>query len=264
MYTHNLDPVLIDFGIIIIRWYSLAYVFGIISGWWLGKKIINHILENNYFNFKLNDFDDLISYLIISIIIGGRIGYVIFYNFEYYIFNPLEIIKVWEGGMSFHGALVGIIAGTYLFSKKKKVSTFFMLDIIACVAPIGIFLGRIANFINGELVGKVTNVPWSVIFPLFDMLPRHPSQLYEAILEGIVLFLILNILIFRKKYKLGNSSCLFLIIYGFFRIIAEIFREPDTQIGYVLGLFSMGTILSFLMILSGVIILFILKKRNEI
>ena len=263
MYTHNLEPVLLDFGIIVIRWYSLAYIFGIVFGWWFGKKIISHILKNTNLNFKLNDFDDLISYLIISIIAGGRIGYVIFYNFEYYISNPLEIIKVWEGGMSFHGALIGIIIGTYLFSKKKGVPTFFMLDIIACVAPIGIFFGRIANFINAELIGKVTNVSWSVIFPLVDTLPRHPSQLYEAMLEGIILFLILNILIFKKKYKIGSSSCLFLIFYGIFRVISEIFREPDTQVGYLLDLFSMGTILSFFMIVSGFVILRILKK-NEI
>ena len=263
MYTHSLNPILIDFGFIAIRWYSLAYVFGIIIGWWFGKKIISHILKNTNLNFKLNDFDDLISYLIISIIAGGRIGYVIFYNFEYYISNPLEIIKVWEGGMSFHGALIGIIIGTYLFSKKKEVPTFFMLDIIACVAPIGIFLGRIANFVNSELIGKVTNVSWSVIFPLVDTLSRHPSQLYEALLEGIILFLILNILIFKKKYKIGSSSCLFLIFYGIFRVISEIFREPDTQVGYLLDLFSMGTILSFFMIVSGFVILRILKK-NEI
>jgi len=263
MYTHNLEPVLLDFGIIVIRWYSLAYIFGIVFGWWFGKKIISHILKNTNLNFKLNDFDDLISYLIISIIAGGRIGYVIFYNFEYYISNPLEIIKVWEGGMSFHGALIGIIIGTYLFSKKKGVPTFFMLDIIACVAPIGIFFGRIANFINAELIGKVTNVSWSVIFPLVDTLPRHPSQLYEAMLEGIILFLILNILIFKKNYKIGTSSCLFLIFYGIFRVISEIFREPDTQVGYLLDLFSMGTILSFFMIVSGFVILRILKK-NEI
>ena len=144
---------------------------------------------------------------------------------------------------------------------QKNVSTFFILDIIACVAPIGI-LGRAANFINGELIGKVTNVSWSVIFPLVDMLPRHPSQLYEAILEGIILFLILNILIFKRKYKMG-SSCLFLIYYGVFRIISEIFREPDTQIGYLFDLFSMGTMLSIVMILSGFVILRILKK-NEI
>ena len=144
--------------------------------------------------------------------------------------------------------------------KKKNVSTFFILDIIACVAPIGIFLGRVANFINGELIGKVTNVSWSVIFPLVDMLPRHPSQLYEAILEGIILFLILNILIFKRKYKIGVSSCLFLIYYGIFRVISEIFREPDTQIGYLFDLFSMGTMLSIVMILSGFVILGIFKK----
>ena len=263
MYTHNLDPVLLDFGIIVIRWYSLAYIFGIVIGWWVGKKLIRHILKNTNLKFKLEDFDDIISYLIISIILGGRIGYVIFYNFEYYMSNPLDIFKVWEGGMSFHGALVGIIIGTYLFSKKKEIATFFMLDIIACVAPIGIFLGRIANFINSELIGKVTNVSWSVIFPLVDALPRHPSQLYEAILEGIILFLILNIQIFKKKYKIGTSSYLFLIYYGFFRIISEIFREPDMQIGYLFDLFSMGTVLSFFMILSGLAILGILKK-NEI
>ena len=260
MYTHNLDPILIDFGILIVRWYSLAYIFGIIIGWWYGKKIITHILRNTGLKFKLKNFDDLITYLVISIIIGGRIGYIIFYNLNYYISNPSEILKIWEGGMSFHGALLGIIIGTYLFSQKKGVSTFFMLDIIACVAPIGIFLGRIANFINGELVGKATNVSWSVIFPLIDMLPRHPSQLYEAILEGIILFLILNILIFKKKYKIGLSSCLFLIYYGIFRIVSEVFREPDAQIGYLFGLFSMGSILSFFMILSGFAILGIFKK----
>ncbi len=261
MYTHNLDPVLIDFGLIVIRWYSLAYIFGIIIGWWFGKRIISHILKNTNLKFKLNDFDDLISYLIISMIVGGRIGYVIFYNLKYYISNPLEIIKVWEGGMSFHGALIGIIIGTYIFSKKKEISTFFILDIIACVAPIGIFLGRIANFVNSELVGTVTNVSWGIIFPMVDKLPRHPSQLYEAILEGVILFLILNILIFKRKYKIGTSSYLFLIYYGVFRIISEIFREPDLQIGYVFDLFSMGTILSFLMILSGFVILGVLKKK---
>ena len=153
----------------------------------------------------------ILDYLIIAIIIGGRLGYVVFYNLEYYLSNPLEIIKVWEGGMSFHGALIGVIVATYLFSERKKISTFFMLDILACVSPIGIFLGRVANFINGELIGKVTDVPWGVIFPIVDLLPRHPSQLYEAILEGLILFLILNLYIFKKKYLIGTSSCLFLI-----------------------------------------------------
>ena len=263
MYTHNLDPVLVDFGLIAIRWYSLAYIFGIIIGWWLGKKIIVHILQQINLNFNIKEFDDLITYLIISIIIGGRLGYIIFYNLDFYIENPLDILKVWEGGMSFHGALLGIIVGTYLFSKKKSVPTFFLLDIIACVSPIGIFLGRIANFINGELIGKVTEVSWGVIFPAIDSFPRHPSQLYEALFEGVMLFLILNIIIFRNRYKMGTCSYLFLIYYGIFRIISEFFRQPDPQIGYLFNLFSMGTLLSFLMIIAGLVIFNVLRKKNE-
>ena len=264
MYTHNLDPVLLNFGFIEIRWYSLAYIFGILIGWWLGKKIINHIHKYNEIKFNLKDFDELITYIIISIILGGRFGYIIFYNLEYYISNPLDIIKVWEGGMSFHGALIGIILGTYLFSAKKNVKIFFLLDIIACVSPIGIFLGRLANFINAELVGKVTTMSWGVIFPNFGILPRHPSQIYEAFLEGAVLFLILNIIIFKKEYRLGKCSYLFLILYGIFRIISEFFREPDSQVGYIFNLFSMGSVLSFLMVIIGFIMFNIFRKKNEI
>ena len=261
MYTHNLDPVLIDFGFVAIRWYSLAYIFGIIFGWWLGKKIIIQISKKNNLKLEENEFDDLITYLILSIIIGGRIGYIVFYNLGYFISNPLEIIKIWEGGMSFHGALIGVVFGTYLFTSKRGLPTFFYLDVIACVSPIGIFLGRIANFINGELIGKATSVPWSVVFPSIDMLQRHPSQLYEAILEGIVLFIILNLSIFKRKYKMGECSYLFLIFYGIFRIISEIFREPDSQIGYVFDLVSMGTILSFCMITIGIVISHVIKKK---
>ena len=263
MYYHNLNPVLIDLGFIAVRWYSLAYIFGIIIGWWLGKKILNHILKNTNHRFDVKDFDDLITYIIISLILGGRLGYVIFYNLEYYVSNLFDIIKIWEGGMSFHGALIGVILGTYLFSKKKNIPAFILLDVIACASPIGIFLGRIANFINGELIGKATTVSWSVIFQSIDMVPRHPSQLYEAFLEGLVLFLILNLVIFNKKYIMGTSSCLFLIFYGIFRIIAESFREPDIQIGYLFDLFSMGTILSFLMILAGLVVKKILMEKNE-
>ena len=212
------------------------------------KKIINHILKRSELKFKIKDFDDLITYIVISIIIGGRLGYVIFYNPGYYISHPVEILKVWEGGMSFHGALIGIIVGTYFFSSKKKIQLFFMLDIIACVSPIGIFLGRIANFINGELVGKVTSVPWSVVFPTFDTLSRHPSQIYEAILEGIILFFILNKIIFNKIYNMGTCSCMFDFLWNF-GIISEYFREPDVQLGYIFNLFSMGSILSLFMIL---------------
>ena len=263
MYTHNLDPVLFDFGFVVLRWYSLAYILGIIFGWWLGKKIARKLLSSVSFKFDLEKFDDLITYLIISIIVGGRLGYIFFYNLGYYFENPLNVVKIWEGGMSFHGALIGIIFGTYIFSIKNNIPQLFLLDVIACVSPIGIFFGRIANFINGELVGKITEVPWSVIFPSVDMLSRHPSQIYEALLEGLALFIILNTIILKREYKIGTCSYLFLILYGVFRTIAEHFREPDTQIGYIIANLSMGTILSGLMIIVGFIIFIILKKKNE-
>ena len=193
-------------------------------------------------------------------LIGGRIGYVLFYNFGYYLSNPFDILKIWEGGMSFHGALLGIILGTLWFSIKKNISTFFLLDIVAFVAPIGIFLGRIANFINGELVGKTTDVFWGVVFPSIDNNVRHPSQLYEAFLEGLVLFIIMNLILFRNNYKTGTCSYAFLILYGIFRIFSEMYREPDFQVGYLFNLLSMGTILSTLMIFAGIIIF--LKKDD--
>ena len=260
MFTHNLDPILFDFGFIAIRWYSLAYIFGIIIGWWYGKKIISKKNQELNQNVNLGDFDDLVTYIIIAIILGGRLGYVVFYNFEYFILNPIEILKVWKGGMSFHGALIGIILATIIFSAKRKIKTLFFLDIIACVSPIGIFFGRIANFINGELVGKVTNVYWGVIFPKIDNLTRHPSQLYEAFLEGILLFLVMNFLYSKKNYKIGSCSSSFLIFYGVFRISAEFFREPDIEVGYLIGSISMGMLLSVLMIFAGSIIYF---KRND-
>ena len=249
------------FGVLVIRWYSLAYIFGILIGWWLGKIIILKKFNNLIFNFDIKEFDNLITYIIVFMLLGGRIGYVLFYNLGYYLSNPLDILKIWEGGMSFHGALAGIILGTYWFSIKKNIPTFFLLDIISFVAPIGIFFGRIANFINGELVGKTTDVAWGVIFPNIDSNIRHPSQLYEAFLEGIVLFIIMNLILFRKNYKTGTCSYFFLILYGIFRIFSEFYREPDLQIGYFFNLISMGMILSVLMILAGAIIFF---KKDDI
>jgi len=263
MFTHNFDPVLFDIGFISIRWYSLSYIFGILFGWWYGKTIISKNFLSSH-SVISKGLDDLITYLIVAILIGGRAGYVIFYNFDYFLINPLEIFKIWNGGMSFHGALIGVVVSTYLFSLKRNLDPLIFLDIIACVSPIGIFLGRLANFINGELVGKITTVPWSVIFPSKDLYPRHPSQIYEALLEGLLIFIILNIIINKKNYKTGICSYLFLIIYGIFRIISEIFREPDIQIGYFFNFISMGMILSFMMILTGLIIFIILKKKNEI
>ena len=254
MFINNFDPVAFSFFTLEIRWYSLSYIFGIIFGWLYCKKFL---IKDNEIS-KL--FDDLISYLIIGIIVGGRIGYIIFYNFEYYSINLLETVMIWKGGMSFHGALIGIIISTYIFSKKHKIDEYIFLDLISLSAPIGIFFGRIANFINGELVGKATNTSWGVIFPTVDNIPRHPSQLYEAFLEGIILFFLMILIFFKTKYKIGTCSYIFLIFYGIFRIISEFFREPDIQIGYIFGSVSMGMLLSVFMILAGIILYL---KKNE-
>ena len=258
MIIHNFDPILVDFGIVQIRWYSLAYIIGILIGWWYGRIIVKKQASDTNWNNYLRGFDDLIGYLIIGIIVGGRLGYVLFYNLAFYFENPFEILKLWEGGMSFHGGLLGVILTTYIFSIIKNLNYKIFFDTISCVAPIGIFLGRIANFINSELYGSPTEKAWGIIFTKIDNLPRHPSQIYEAILEGIILFIILNFLILRKKFNHGIISFLFLILYGVFRILSEQFREPDDHIGYIYQDFSMGSLLSFGMIIFG--ILFLLKN----
>ena len=256
MFTNNFDPVAFEIFSLSIRWYSLAYIFGIIFGWLYCRKIL-------IYNNSIQElFENYITYLIIGIIIGGRLGYVVFYNFSYFINNPIEILMIWNGGMSFHGGLIGIIASTYFFSKKNNNNMFEFLDLVAVAAPIGIFLGRISNFINGELVGKVTNSNWGVLFPSYDDKLRHPSQLYEAFFEGIILFILMNLIHFNKKNKIGTCSVMFMILYGCFRIISEFFREPDIQVGYLFGYLSMGTLLSLFMILAGGIIY--LSKKNEI
>ncbi len=254
MIVHNFSPVFIDFGILQIRWYSLAYVFGILIGWWYGKIILRKKVENEIHS---KHFDDLIGYLIIGIIIGGRIGYVLFYNPSFYSENLIEIFKIWNGGMSFHGGLIGTIVAIYLFSNVKRLNYKIYFDTVSAVAPIGIFFGRLANFINSELYGTPTEKPWGIIFPKVDNLTRHPSQIYEALLEGILLFVIVNIISFKKKFVPGMVSGVFLILYGIFRIISEYFREPDEHIGYILNSLSMGSLLSAGMIIFG--LYFILK-----
>jgi len=267
MIVHNFNAVLLDLGLFQIRWYSLAYILGIIFGWIYARKIISSSFSSNY-DFKSitkNQFDDLIIYIVFGIILGGRIGYVLFYNFEYFIQNFFEIFKVWNGGMSFHGGLLGVIIAILLFSKKEKENFFKFSDIVCCVAPIGIFLVRIANFINGELYGKITNVPWGVIFPLAGKDARHPSQIYEAFLEGLVLFIILNYIFSKKKLLFipGYISSLFLIMYSVFRIFSESFREPDLHIGYFFNYLSMGTLLSVVTLLFGLILFFFIKKNEQ-
>jgi len=267
MIVHNFDPVLIDLGLFQIRWYSIAYILGIIIGWIYATKIIKLTTINKY-NFeqiKTSQFDDLVIYLIIGIILGGRLGYVIFYNFEYYSQNLFEIFKLWRGGMSFHGGLLGAIASIIFFSRKTKTNFFKFADIVSCVAPIGLFLGRIANFINGELYGKITTLPWAVIFPNGGSVARHPSQIYEAILEGIILFILINYLALKKQFlfKTGYISGSFLISYSILRILSENFREPDIHLGLFFNYFSMGSMLSYITFLVGCFIIFLIRKNEQ-
>ena len=257
MFINNFDPVAFQILSFEIRWYSLAYIAGIIIGWLLCKKIF---IKNSNVNEK---FDDYVTFLIIGIIIGGRLGYVIFYNFNFYINNLLDILKIWEGGMSFHGGLIGIIIASILFARKNGQDYFLYLDQVSLVAPIGIFFGRLSNFINSELYGIPTEVPWAVTFIQIDNLSRHPSQLYEAISEGIILFLIL--LYFRNKNflnKPGLISGLFLIFYSIFRFFVEFLRVPDQQLGYLILKLTMGQIISIIFILIGTVLV-IFKNENK-
>ena len=266
MIVHNFDPVFVDLGVFQVRWYSISYIFGILLGWIYAIKIIKKIAsKHNFIPFKPAVFDDLIVYLILGIILGGRLGYVIFYNFEYYSKNLFEILKLWEGGMSFHGGLLGVIIVTIIFSKIKRINFFYFADIICCVAPIGLFLGRIANFINGELFGKISILPWAVIFPNEGNISRHPSQIYEAILEGIILFILINFFALNKQLllKTGYVSGLFLIFYSIARIIGENFREPDVHLGYFFNHFSMGVILSSITFIAGCFIIFFVKNNEQ-
>jgi phosphatidylglycerol:prolipoprotein diacylglycerol transferase len=257
MFINNFDPVAFQIMSLEIRWYSLAYILGIVIGWILCKK---KFIKNSDISEK---FDDYITYLIIGIILGGRIGYIIFYNFSYYLDNIFDIFKIWQGGMSFHGGLLGVIASSYIFAKKNNQNPFFYLDQVSLVAPVGIFFGRLANFINSELYGTVSSAPWSVIFIKVDNLSRHPSQLYEAILEGVILFLIL-IYFINKDYlkKPGLISGLFLIFYSLFRFFVEFFRVPDDQIGYLFLDLTIGQIISLVFASIG-ITLFYLKNENK-
>jgi len=254
MFINNFDPVAFEILSLEIRWYSLAYIIGITLGWaYCKKKLIKDI-------HILSLFDDFITYLIIGVILGGRLGYVLFYNLEYYLENPAEILMVWNGGMSFHGGLVGVIFATQLFSNKHKVNQFIFLDLVAVSAPIGIFFGRIANFINSELIGRAADIPWAVKFILVDNIKRHPSQLYEAFFEGIVLFLLLGYF-FKKNYlqSPGKISALFLIFYSLFRFLAEFFRFPDPQIGYLVLNLTLGQLISVLFLMAGTVLF--LSKR---
>ena len=257
MFTNNFDPVAFQIFSFEIRWYSLAYILGILIGWLISKKFF--IFQDEIYE----KFDDYVTYVILGIILGGRLGYVFFYNPGYYANNLIDIFKIWQGGMSFHGGLLGVVIVTIFFAKKNNDNPFIYLDTVALAAPIGIFFGRISNFVNSELYGTVTNIPWAVKFVQVDNLYRHPSQIYEAALEGIALFIIL--LYFRKIQYLktpGLISSLFLVFYSLFRFFTEFFRVPDEHLGYLLLNLTMGQLISLVLFFTGVY-LFIKKNENK-
>ena len=249
----SINPVIVSLGFIDIRWYSLAYIFAFI----LGSIIIKKINSWSYRLISDDKIDKFFIWAIIGVILGGRTGYVLFYQTNLFFTNPTYILEIWNGGMSFHGGLVGMILSIYLFSLKYKIQFFYLSDLVSLVAPIGLFLGRISNFINTELYGRVTDFPLAIIYPLIDKNPRHPSQLYEALFEGIILFIILLYYfnIKPQKFIIGNISGLFLIFYSIFRFLIEYLREPDYHLGLVFYYFSMGQLLCIPFLLAGIWIL---------
>ncbi len=245
-----IDPVLLQLGPVAIRWYSLSYIAGILLGWWYA----GYLNKKPPVVFSKKAYDDVLVWVILGIIIGGRLGYILFYNLPHYLQNPAEMLAVWQGGMSFHGGMIGLVTALYFFSRKHKTRFFALTDVVSCVVPIGLGLGRLANFINGELYGRAADVPWAVIFPRGGEIPRHPSQIYESLLEGALLFLILFIVanFTKAREKEGLISGMFLCLYGIFRAFAEFFREPDSQLGFIFGPLTMGQLLCVPMVLLGI------------
>jgi phosphatidylglycerol:prolipoprotein diacylglycerol transferase len=254
----NINPVLIKLGPFQVGWYGLMYVFGFIASYLL----VRYQMKKKSFGISGQELENLFVYLMLGLIIGGRLGYVLFYDLPVYLNNPLEIFAIWHGGMSFHGGLLGVLIVGIVFCWRHKRSFWKIADLFIVTAPIGLGLGRIGNFINGELYGRVTNVPWGMIFPKGGLLPHHPSQLYESALEGGCLFVILWFLK-DKKLPSGGLLAVFLFVYGIFRFFVEFFREPDQQLGFILGPLTMGQLLSSLMIISGIILFFYLRIREK-
>jgi len=261
----EIDPIAIhiteSFG---IRWYALAYLTGILAGWYYAIKLSDKYYKGQRPN--RDDIDNVITWIVLGIILGGRLGYVLFYNFSEYMSNPIEILFVWQGGMSFHGGLLGVITAIVLYARINKFAVFALGDVISAVVPIGLFFGRIANFINGELFGKITvNTPWAIIFPYGGDIPRHPSQIYEALLEGVLMFSVLFFMMQKENIRKYNGiiTGTFIAGYGICRFIVEFFREPDFNIGYIMDIVTMGQILSTPMILIGLYIAYYAKRQGK-
>lgn len=250
----DIKPYIIKIGPLQIRWYSMMYLIGFVSSYLLVK----HQIRKKSLPIDGKIIEDIYFYIVIGLILGARLGYVLVYNLSEYLKNPLEILAVWHGGMSFHGGLVGALVAGVIIARKRKLDYWLYSDLIIVTAPIGLGLGRIGNFINAELYGRVTDVPWAMVFPGGGNLPRHPSQLYEAFFEGFILFVTLWFAKDRTMVK-GRMTALFLILYGIFRFVMEFFREPDYQLGFILSFLTMGQILSVIMIIAGLIIMQRLK-----
>ncbi len=250
----QIDPVAISLGPLDVRWYALAYLAGFLLGW----RYIVYLINGNGYDrlerpIKPDAVDDFLPWSILGVVLGGRIGYILFYQFEFYAQYPMEIIKVWHGGMSFHGGAGGAIVAMVLYSRFKNIPLLKFSDLFCCAVPLGLFFGRIANFINGELFGRVSPARWAMVFPDGGPLPRHPSQLYEAALEGVLLFVVLFMLVRREfiRNHAGIISGVFLVGYGASRFIVEFFREPDVEIGYIMDMFTMGQSLCVPMMIAG-------------
>jgi len=257
-YPH-IDPVLVKIGPLAIRWYGLMYLAGFLAAYGL----IRHLAGLRKLSLSKDGVSDLLFYCVIGVVAGGRLGYTLFYNPGYYFRHPLEVFAVWQGGMSFHGGLLGVAVATVLFCRRRKISILLTGDIVAAAAPIGLGLGRIGNFINGELWGRPTDLPWGMVFPGAGSWPRHPSQLYEMSLEGVALFIILYWL-HRRQVSHGVPFFSFFLGYGVFRFLVEFVREPDAHLGFLWGGATMGQLLSLPMILFGLVgLTLILYKRGR-
>jgi len=256
-----LDPVALSFGPLVIRWYALAYLVGFILGW----RYCLYLARRNPKGPTPQQYDDFLTWAVIGTVLGGRLGYILFYQPEYYFAHPMEMLQVWHGGMSFHGGMLGVIASAWLYSNRRHIGFFSFTDILACATPIGLGLGRIANFVNGELYGRAADVPWAMIFPRGGDVPRHPSQIYEALLEGLMLFLILFFIARQEKLRArpGFLSGCFLFGYGIFRLSIEFFREPDMQLGFLIGGTTMGQLLCLPMILFGAYLILRSERRTS-
>jgi len=261
MVWSGIDPVALQIGPIAIHWYGLMYIFGFFGAWYLVRRQLQQtgLWETQV---SRDAYEGLFTTLILGVIVGGRIGYVLFYNFSYYLGHPLEILYIWQGGMSFHGGLLGPIIFGWYYCRKHGLPFLILTDLFATVAPLGLMFGRMGNFINGELWGRVTDVPWGVVFPHAGALPRHPSQLYEMALEGVVLFIIMWSLR-NKDWPAGTRIAIFLIGYAVARIICENFRQPDVQLGFLFGPVTMGMLLSSSMIIVGAAWLGLLFKDKR-